>query len=125
MREIQKYTLQERVDNLRSKLSTRQANKKEWEEERKCQEMRKAWMEDYPEVFKEDLSKDDRIDMDPVVVDLIPNHEQVEVYHPKACSEVPAYLKNAADKELKRMLEGGLLEEAPGYSPIVSLGFCC
>ena len=74
-------------------------------------------------MFKEDLSKHDRIDMDPVVVDLIPNHEQVEVFHPKACNEVPAYLKNAADKELKRMLEGGLLEPAPGYSPIVSRGF--
>ena len=49
--------------------------------------------------------------MDPVVANLIPDHEQVEVFHPKACNEVPAYLKTAAEKELKRMLEGGLLEE--------------
>ena len=74
-------------------------------------------------MFKEDLSKDDRIDMDPVVVDLIPDHEQVEVFHPKASNEVPAYLKTAAEKELKRMLEGGLLEEAPGFSKHVSRGF--
>ena len=80
-------------------------------------------MEDYPEVFKEDLSIDDRIDMDPVVVDLVPNHEQIEVFHPKACNEVPAYLKDAAETELKRMLEGGLLEEAPGYSKHVSRDF--
>ena len=32
-------------------------------------------------------------------------------------------LKTAAEKELKRMLEGGLLEEAPGYSEHVSRGF--
>ena len=117
------YTLQERVGSLQSQFSFKQVNEKEWEEEKECEEVRKAWLRDYPEVFKEDLSKEDRIDMDPVVVDLIPNHEQVEVFHPKACNEVPAYLKNAADKELKRMLEGGLLEPAPGYSPIVSRGF--
>ena len=74
-------------------------------------------------MFKEDLSKEDRIDMDPVVVDLIPDHEQVEVFHPKASNEVPPYLKTAAEKELKRMLEGGLLEEAPGFSKHVSRGF--
>ena len=54
--------------------------------------------------------------MDPVVANLIPDHENVEVFHPKVCNEVPAYLKTAAEKELKRMLEGGLLEEAPKYS---------
>ena len=46
-------------------------------------------------MFKENLSKDDRINMDPVVVDLIPDHEQVEVFHPKARNDVPAYLKPA------------------------------
>ena len=92
-------------------------------EERKCQELRKAWLRDFPEVFKEDLEKEDRIDMEPVVVDLIPDHEQVKVFHPKASTEVPAYLQKAAEKELKRMLEGGLLEEAPGYTEHVSRGF--
>ena len=104
------YTLQERVGSLRSQFSFKQVNEKEWEEEKECEEIRKAWLRDYPEVFKEDLSKEDRIDMDPVVVDLIPDHEQVEVFHPKAWNEVPAYLKTAAEKELKRMLEGGLLD---------------
>ena len=80
-------------------------------------------MRDFPEVFKEVLGKEDRIDMEPVVVDLIPYHEQVKVFHQKASNEVPAYLKTAAEKELKRMLEGGLLEEAPGYSEHISCGF--
>ena len=79
------YTLQERIRSLRSQLSFKQVNEEEWKEEKECEEIRKAWLRDYPEVFKEDLSKHDRIDMDPVVVDLIPNHEEVEIYHPKAC----------------------------------------
>ena len=61
--------------------------------------------------------------MDPVKVQLVEDHENIEVYHPKACNEIPAYLKNAADKELSRMLEGGLLEPVHEYSPTVSCGF--
>ena len=76
-----------------------------------------------PRLSKEDLTKEDRIEMDPVKVQLVENHESIDVYHPKACNEVPAYLKNAADKELSRMLEGGLLEQVHEYSPIVSRGF--
>ena len=56
------------------------------------------------------------------MVDLIPDHEKVQVFHPKTSSEVPAYLQKAAEKELKRMLEGGLLEETNGYTEHVSRG---
>ena len=91
-------TLQERVGSLQSQLSFKQVNEEEWKEEKECEEIRKAWLRDYPQVFKEDLSKEDRIQMDPVVVELIENHENIEVYHPKACNEVRTYLKDAADK---------------------------
>merc|ERR1711984_46445 len=57
------YTLQERVGSLRSQLSFKQVNEEEWKEEKECEEIRKAWLRDYPEVFKDDLSKHDRIDM--------------------------------------------------------------
>ena len=61
--------------------------------------------------------------MDPVKVQLVEDHESIEIFHPKACNEIPAYLKEAADKELARMLEGGLLEPVHEYSPTVSRGF--
>ena len=38
---------------------------------------------------------------------LVEDHEKIEIFHPKACNEIPAYLKDAADKELARMLAGG------------------
>ena len=117
------YTLQERIGSLRSHLSFKQENEEEWKEENECEEIRKAWLKDYPHVFKEDLTREDRIEMDPVKVQLVEDHESIEIYHPKACNEVPAYLKSAADKELSRMLEGGLLEPVHEFSPIVSRGF--
>ena len=61
--------------------------------------------------------------MDPVKVQLVEDHESINIFHPKACNEIPAYLKEAADKELARMLEGGLLEKVEEYSPTVSRGF--
>ena len=38
-------------------------------------------------------------------------------------NEVPAYLQQAAEKEIRRMLDGGLLEEVTGHSEHVSRGF--
>merc|ERR1712215_171345 len=52
-----------------------------------------------------------------------PNHEEVEMFHPKVANEVPAYLQQAAEKGIRRMLDGGLLEEVTGYSKHVSRGF--
>ena len=36
---------------------------------------------------------------------------------------MPAYLQQAAEKEIRRMLDGGLLEEVTGHSEHVSRGF--
>ena len=45
------------------------------------------------------------------------------MFHPKVANEVPAYLQQAAEKEIRRMLDGGLLEEVTGHSEHVSRGF--
>ena len=80
-------------------------------------------MEDFSEVFKEELTIEDRIKMDPVKVQLVEDHEKIQIFHPKACNEIPAYLRRAADKELEIMLAGGLLEPVEEYSETVSRGF--
>ena len=77
----------------------------------------------FPEVFKEDLGKEDRIDCEPIVVDLLPNHEDIQVFHPKLGMEVPAYMEKAARKELQRMLNAGMLEPIQTYTENVSRGF--
>ena len=80
-------------------------------------------MEDFSEIFKEDLTIEDRIKMDPAKVQLVEGHEKIQIFHPKACNKIPAYLRRAADKELERMLAGGLLEPVEEYSGTVSRGF--
>ena len=119
MEEVEKTkwaTLKERVGSLRTQLSFPQENLKEDLEEEECEALRHSWMKDFSQVFKEDLTIEDRIEMDPVKVQLVENHEEIQVYHPKAANEIPAYLRNAADKELNRMLAGGLLEKVEAVS---------
>ena len=88
----------------------KEMNKEEWEDEKACNELREKWLVDYDDVFKEDLEETDRIQMEPVVVDLVENHQEIETYHPKTPLDVPAYLEEAARKELQRMLTAGMLE---------------
>ena len=110
-------TLQERVGSLRSHLEMKEMNEEEWEDEKACSNLKKSWLRDYPDVFKEDLDMNDRIDMEPVVVDLVDNHEDIHAFHPKTGVDVPAYLEEAARKELQRMLNAGMLEVFSLKSP--------
>ena len=65
-------------------------------------------------MFKEDLDINDRIEMEPVVVDLVDINEEIHAFHPKTGLDVPAYLKEAARKELQIMLNAGMLEQVHG-----------
>merc|ERR1712215_526365 len=86
--EVKKWAkLTDRIENLRSQLSFPQENLEEDKEEEKCEEIRQAWMEDFKEVFKEDLTIEDRIEMDPVRVPLVESHEDIQIPHPKAANK--------------------------------------
>ena len=116
-------TIKQRIDSLRSQLSFPQENKKEDMEEEKCEALKQSWLKDFSQVFKEDLTIEDRIDMEPVKIKLVENHKDIPVHHPNAANQIPAYLRAAADKELNRMIAGGLLEKVEDYSETVSRGF--
>ena len=108
---------------MRSHIELKEMNKEEWEDEKACNELREKWLADYDDVFKEDLEETGRIQMEPVVVDLVENHQEIETYHPKTPLDVPAYLEEAARKEFQRMLTTGMWEPVQGYTPTLSRGF--
>ena len=80
---VEHFTLQERVGSMRSKLEMNQLTEEDWEEERKCEELKKQWLRDFRDIFKEDLGKEDRIDIDPIKIDLVENHADIHTFHPK------------------------------------------
>merc|ERR1712030_80092 len=116
-------TIKERIDKLRSQLSFPQENLKEDLDEEECEAMKQSWLKDFSQVFKEDLTVEDRINIDPVKIKLVENHKDIPVFHLKSANEIPAYLRDAADKELNHMIAGGLLEKVEDYSETVSRGF--
>ena len=105
------FTLQERVGSLRSHLEMKEMSEEEWEDEKRCSDLKKAWLRDFPEVFKEDLGREDRINIEPIVIDLVDNHKDIHVFHPKTGVDVPAYMDEAARKEFQ------------GYTENLSRGF--
>ena len=54
-------------------------SEEEWEDEKRCSDLKKAWLRDFPEVFKEDLGREDRINIEPIVIDLVDNHKDIHV----------------------------------------------
>merc|ERR1712236_82802 len=88
--EKRRFSLQEGVEHPTKQFRPERGNEKEWEEEERCEEMKQSWLRDFADVFKEDLSQEDQIEMEPVKATLISNHEDVEVFHPKVANEVPA-----------------------------------
>ena len=51
------------------------------------------------------------------------NRKDIHVFHPKTGVDVPAYMDEAARKELQRMLNAGMLEPIQGYTENLSRGF--
>ena len=108
---------------MRSKLEMNQLTEEDWEEERKCEELKKQWLRDFSDIFKEDLGKEDRIDIDPIKIDLVENHADIHTFKPKTAVDVSPYMEAAAKKELACMLDAGMLEEIDYYTENLSRGF--
>ena len=51
-------------------------SEEEWEDEKRCSDLKKSWLQDFPDVFKEELGMEDRINMEPIVIDLVDNHQE-------------------------------------------------
>merc|ERR1712030_33677 len=72
-------TIKERIDKLKAQLNFPQENLKEDLDEEECEAMKQSWLKDFSDVFKEDLTIEDRINMDPVKVTLVENHKDIPV----------------------------------------------
>ena len=93
-------TLQERVGSLRTHLEMKEMNEEEWEDERACNNLKKKWLRDYPGVFKEDLDINDRIEMEPVEVDLVENHQDSSDADAEAEAEADLFQWKRTRKQL-------------------------
>ena len=56
-------------------------------------------MHDYTDIFKETLTKEDRLNIPPIKIDLIEGHERIETFKPKTTMDVSPYLESAAKRD--------------------------
>ena len=116
-------SLQERIGSLRSKLVFNQWEEEDIELSQDCVKLRKRWIQDYPEIFKEVLGEEDRIEIEPVVFKRKEGFENISCHSPTTPKEVSPYLEAAARKEIARMIKAGQLREVHDYTPYLSRGF--
>ena len=83
---------------MRSKLDMNEQAEDDWEEERKCEELKRQWLRDFSDIFKEDLGHEDRINIEPIKIDLVDNHQEIHCFKPKTAIEVSPYMETAAKK---------------------------
>ena len=92
----------------------------DFEEGKKCEELKKRWLRDFSDIFKETLTREDRLNIPPIKIDLEEGHQNIQTYKPM---KVSPYMEPAAKKELSRMVEAGMLEEIDYYTEHLSRGF--
>ena len=54
---LKQFDIKEKVGSMRTTLKINQMEEDDWEEERKCEELKKKWLKDFSDIFKEDLTK--------------------------------------------------------------------
>ena len=120
---LKQFDIKERVRSMRTTLNIKQMEEDDWEEERKCEELKKKWLKDFSDIFKENLTKEDRLKIPPIKIDLVENLAEIPTYKPKTPIEVSpyAYMEQAAKKELARMVEAGMLEDTDHFTESLRL----
>ena len=101
-------TIQERQGSVRSALQFHKVNEETIDEDQNVEKLRKKLLRKYSAVFKRDLGKDDRVNLDPVKIELIDNSR--DMGNAMIPAETPHHLQDAAAEELARLLKSGCLE---------------
>ena len=101
-------SIQERQGSIRTALKFNPVDEDNIDEDMEIEKLRKKLLKKYSSVFKRDLDKDDRVDADPVKIDLVDS--SANMGNSMIAIETPRHLQEAADEELSRLLKAGVLE---------------
>ena len=77
------------------------------------EKLRETLLKEYSDVFKTDLTREDRINMPPVVIETIKNRASFRPVCRTTAIETPLHLQSAAGQELQKMLNARFIEETP------------
>ena len=102
--------IRDRVGSWRTSIKFNQVTTEKFEEDHEIEvytHLRNKLIKQFDDVFKEDLSPEDRLDVPPVKLSLKPGHENIPLYNAPLPISTPRYLEKAVDKELSWILKSG------------------
>ena len=63
--------IEERIESLWSKLNFKKLEEEDFEEGKKYEDLKKRWLRDYADIFKEILTREDMLNIPPIKIDLV------------------------------------------------------
>ena len=115
--------VQEKVGSERSSMCFNDQSDHEYDSNKLMEELREKLLKEFSEVFKTELSKEDRIKIDPVKVETVMNYKSFKPVNRMTPIETPLHLQPAAKKELQKMMNAGFLEECKAPTDYCSRAF--
>ena len=103
-------TVEEKRGSRRTKMVFHNLEEEEVEIERKLKELKKTLLREFADVFKTDLGVEDRINIEPVIIETIQEKENIKASNCMTPIETPIHLQKAAGDELSKMLKAGFIE---------------
>ena len=91
--------------------------------DRELAKIKASLLKKYHIVFKDELDKNDRLDIEPLKLELIDNYDDVPPTNHMTPFATPRHLQEAADKELNKLLAAGVLEKVEHPTEWCSRGF--
>ena len=74
----------------------------DFDSNKQMQDLKEKLLKEYAEVFKTDLTKEDRINMEPVVIETVKNRASFKPVNRMTAIETLLHLQSAAAKELQK-----------------------
>ena len=73
-------------------MSFKKLEEEDFEEGMKCEEFTKKWLKDFLDIFKETLTREDRLNISPIKIDLVEGHQNIQTYKPRTPIEASTYM---------------------------------
>ena len=108
-------SIQERQGSVRRELQFHRVNEETIDEDQDVEKLGKKLLRKYAVVFKRDLGPEDRVNLDPVKVELIDSSR--DMGNAMIPVETPCHLQDAAAEELARLLKSGCMEPVHHPTP--------
>ena len=101
-KKVKLVEINQKKGSNRSQMKFSSQEEEDFDSNKQMQDLRERLLKEYAEVFKTELTKEDRIKMDPVKIETVQNRASFKPVNRMTAIETPLHLQSAAGKSYKR-----------------------